>query len=94
MQFLKVQFIVLIWLYGTGGEDFIVQDQLLLTFDYSIRSYNATISIINDGIVESDETFTCNIQLYSREQNVMIFQSTAEIIIQDSDSKLRFGIVT
>jgi len=52
-----------------------------------MRSYNVTIRIINDNIVESEETFSCHIQLYSQEENVMIFQSVAQVFIQDSDSK-------
>ena len=62
--------------------------QTAYTFDASQDSYRVSISVIDDDIVEQSETFGCNIRLSSgMERNVMIFQSTAEVNIEDNDSK-------
>ena len=62
--------------------------QTAYTFGATQDSYRVSISVIDDNIVEQSETFKCNIRLSSgMERNVMIFQSTAEVNIEDNDSK-------
>ncbi len=56
-------------------------------FNSMMTSHVAIIRINDDDSVEQLESFSCTIRLSGTDNDVMIFQDTAEVVIEDTDSK-------
>lgn len=78
---------VFLCLLSTAGSDYLQQDQQL-TFEPSSTSQNIIIPLVNDDVMEADETFTLSLAVAEGAQGVNIASpASVEITITDDDGK-------
>ena len=71
----------------SGGDDFTAVQGRQLVFNASSSSITVPITIINDNLVENNETFTASLSLAGTEDRVTLAPDEATVTITDSDSK-------
>ena len=70
--------------FFAAGEDF---NGMFTNITINTTITSILIPILEDGVVEANESFTCRITLVSTTSNVLITQAEAVVIIVDNDSK-------
>ena len=78
----------IVWLLHTAGLDFSMITDSLLTLNATCPNATITISILNDNVLESTESFTVNLAFSGGPvPRVILSPSTATVTILDDDGK-------
>lgn len=69
----------------SAGQDYVPLD-LPLTFTHNLTSFNVTLEIVGDSVVEGDEVVSAELVVPDGESAVVLKSSRVAITIVDDDS--------